>query len=137
MAAITRDEPESGSPGSIQIDSGPTEAGAGRPPEKLSLGNLPVRYRWAMGIALVLIVLVASRLIWGPSMDFPTTVKSIPVETSNGATITLERSVRDVTGGAIDQGVEWLTINGSWFFDGLSTGVTYALVYIEKWQLVF
>ena len=132
MAAITRDEPESGSPGSIQIESGAAETGAGHAPVKLSPGKLPGRYRWAMGIAFVLIVLVASRLIWGPEMDFPTTVKTIPVETSNGATILLERSVRDVTGRAIDQGVEWLTKNGSWFFDGLSTGVTYALVYIEK-----
>ncbi len=127
MATITRDEPDSGA-----SQPAPATTGAAGGASRFTLGNLPNTYKWALGIAVLLIVLVVSLLIWGPKMDFPTTVKTTDVETSNGATITLERSIRDVTGGAIDRGVEWLTINGSWFFNGLSTGVTYALVYIEK-----
>ena len=44
--------------------------------------------------------------------------------------------MRQVTGGWIDDVVDWLTVEGSWLFDPLKNGVTYALVYIEnvlKW----
>ena len=40
--------------------------------------------------------------------------------------------MRDVTGGAIDDAVDWMTKEGAWLFDTLSTGVEYALVNIEK-----
>ena len=46
--------------------------------------------------------------------------------------MTLKKSVRQVTGTAIDDAVDWATINASWLFDSLSTAVTYALLYIEK-----
>jgi glycine betaine/proline transport system permease protein len=95
-------------------------------------GLLQGPYRWVAGGIAVVIVVVVSLLVWGPEMDFPTTVASTETVLPNGNTITLDRSVRDVTGKSIDQAVKWLTIKGSWFFNGLSTGVTYALVYIEK-----
>ena len=103
---------------------------------RFSLDTLPPLYLWLAGLTVVLLVLLASLMIWGPEMEFPTTVSRSEVETSNGGTVTLERSVREVTGGAIDASVTWMTKEGSWLFDGLSTGVTYALVYIEnglKW----
>ena len=127
MATITSDEPDSGASQPIPVTTG----AAGSAP-RFTLGNLPNTYKWALGIAVVLIVLVASLLIWEPAMKFPTTVSTSQVETSNGVTITLKRSVRRVTGDAIDEAVSWLTKRGRWFFEGLSTGVTYALVYIEK-----
>ena len=127
MAAITRDEPETDASGTA-----PVTTGAEGTSPRLSVAGIPPIYKWGLGFALVLIVLVVSRMLWGPEMGFPTTVATTDVETSGGVTITVERSIRDVTGRTIDGGVEWLTKNGSWFFDGLSTGVTYALVYIEK-----
>ncbi len=84
------------------------------------------------GVAAVLIVLLASLLLWGPEMAFPTTVSRSEVQTSGGGTVTLERTVREVTGGAIDNAVNWITREGSWLFDSLSAAVTYALVYIER-----
>ena len=42
----------------------------------------------------------------------------------------------DVTGGAIDDAVDWMTVEGAWLFDGLSNAVNFALVRIGgalKW----
>ena len=77
-------------------------------------------------------MLVVSLLVWGPGMEFPTTVSSTQVTAGAGTTITLDKSLREVTGDSIDEGVTWLTREGDWLFDGLGDGVTYSLVYIEK-----
>ena len=84
-------------------------------------------YRWVAGLMVVTVVLAASVLVWGPGMGFPTTVSSRVTEG-----VTIDRSVRDVTGGAIDDSVKWITREGSWIFDGLSTVVTHALINIER-----
>ena len=87
---------------------------------------------WMRGLAAVVIVLVVSLLIWGPRMEYPTTVSSSEIVTSGGNTVTLTVSVRELTGSYIDNVVEWMTDKGSWLFDGVSTVVTYSLVYIEN-----
>ena len=97
--------------------------------------NRPL-YRWLAGVAVVVIVLIVSLVLWGTEMGFPTTVSSSTVQTSGGGTVTLEKTVREVTGNTIDDAVGWVTKEGSWLFESLSTAVTYALVYIEnilKW----
>ncbi len=94
-----------------------------------ALPDLPPIYLWSIGAAAVVVVLLASLLIWGPEMEFPTTVSR---ELSSDGSMTLERSLRDVTGGAIDDVVSWMTVEGAWLFDGLSTAVTHALVNIER-----
>ncbi len=93
--------------------------------------HLPRRYFWAAGAALVLLVLIVSLATGGPEMDFPTTVSTAEVPTTGGATITIEKSLREATGEAIDDGIDWLTEKGSWLFDGVSDAITYSLVYIE------
>ena len=88
-------------------------------------------YSWGIGLAAVVAILAASLLVWGPEMDFPTTVSSRTI-----GDVVLDRSLKDVTAGAIDDSVDWITLKGAWLFDGLSTGVTYALINIEavlKW----
>ncbi|MXY92210.1 MAG: ABC transporter permease subunit [Caldilineaceae bacterium SB0664_bin_27] len=69
-------------------------------------------------------------------MGFPTTVSRTEVETDNGGTLVLEKSLRELISGVIDEAVDWLTVEISWLFDGLSSVVAYALVTIEdvlKW----
>ena len=104
-------------------------SGAGASSLRVALGALPPRYRWLIGLAVVGVVLLASLLVWGPEMGFPTTVSR---QTSSDGLLTLERTVRDVASGAIDDTVDWMTREGAWFFDGLSTAVTYALINIER-----
>lgn len=99
---------------------------------RLMLGALPPLYKWVAGLAIVLAVMVVSLAIWGSGMGFPTTVSTTEVPAGSGNTVTLERSVRQATGDAIDEVVTWLTVNGSWVLRGLETGVDYALLYIEN-----
>ena len=90
-------------------------------------------YTWSTRAAVVAVVLAASLLIWGPEMGFPTTYSH---EISSDGSLTLERTFRDVTAGAIDDAVDWLTVEGAWLFDMLSDVVNYALGRIEtilKW----
>ena len=96
---------------------------------RLAPATLPPVYRWAAGAIAVAVVLAVSLLVWGPGVDFPTTVSS---QISSDGSIVLDRSVRDVTGQTIDDAVDWMTREGAWLFDGLSTAVTYAIINIEK-----
>ena len=100
-----------------------------------AISTLAVRYKkWLIGAAAVLTLLVVSLIIWGPEMEFPTTVST--VESTGDSSVELDRTVRQVTGDAIDDSVDWITVKASWLFDGLSTAVDYALLYIEdilKW----
>ena len=112
------------------------QSGAESSSPQITLGALPTPYRWLAGLTAVGAVLLVTLLIWGPDMDFPTTVSSSEVETTRGGTLTLDRTVRQVTGGAIDDAVQWMTVEGSWLFDGISAAITFALVLIEnvlKW----
>ena len=104
--------------------------------EGFPLSGLPTRTAWLVGLGAILVVLVISLLMWGPGMEFPTTVSTSEVATSGGGSVTLTKTVRQVTGNVIDEAVDWLTVEASWLFNGLSDGVTYALVFIEdvlKW----
>ena len=112
------------------------QSGTAPPSPRTMLGTARPLYRWLAGLAVVVIVLLASLVLWGTAMEFPTTVSSSTIQTSGGGTVTLEKTVREVTGSAIDDAVGWVTKEGSWLFESLSTAVTYALVYIEnilKW----
>ncbi len=91
---------------------------------------------WLAGLGIVGVALLVTLLVWGPEMEFPTTVSSSEIPTSGGGSITLDRTVREVTSGAIDDVVTRITNDGSWLFDGLSTAVDTVLVQIEnglKW----
>ena len=93
--------------------------------------TLAVRFRkWLLGAAAVLALLVVSLIIWGPEMGFPTTVST--VDSTGDSSVELKRTVRQVTGTAIDDAVNWITVEANWLFDSLSTAVDYALIYIEK-----
>ncbi len=102
---------------------------AGSSPLLVKLYALSPLYLWAAGVAVLGLVLLASLLIWGSEMEFPTTVSQ---RTSTDGSITLDRTVRHVTSDAIDETVTWMTREGAWLFDGLSTAVTHALVNIER-----
>lgn len=87
---------------------------------------------WVRGSVAVFAILVLCLLIWGPRMEYPTTVSSSETLTSSGNSIVLKTTVREVASSFIDNGVSWITERGSWLFDSMSNVVTYALVYIEN-----
>ena len=111
-------------------------SGAGLSSLRARINALPTLYRWAIGLAAVVVVLLVCLLAWGSEMEFPTTVSSKEVPTDGGGTIVLTESVRHVTGTWIDDRVKWLTREADWMFGGISSAVTYSLVAIEdalKW----
>ncbi len=113
-----------------------SQSGTGALFTSLPLPDLSTRTAWLAGLGVMLVVLVICLLAWGPGMEFPTTVSTSEVSTSGGGSVTLTKTVRQVTGNAIDEAVDWLTVEASWLFNGLSDGVTYALIFIEdvlKW----
>ena len=61
----------------------------------------------------LLVCLLVCLYFWGPSMNFPT---------EWGTPI----------GNKIDEWILWLTINVSWLFDGIKTGITKVLIFIEE-----
>lgn len=93
---------------------------------------IPRIYHWLMGIGLVVIVVLFCLLFWGPNMEYPTTVSRSEVATTGGNTIQIEKSLRQVAGDRIDNWATWLTKNGDWLFDGVKSGIQYALRYIEE-----
>ena len=126
MAAITGEQTDA-------TIVAPAESQNGAQTARAALGSLPPVYWWGAGIAAVIIVLVVCLAMFGPKMEYPTTVAH--VQSSDGST-SFPKSLRDVTGQAIDNGTDWLTTNGDWLFDGIKTAITYALNYIEdglKW----
>ncbi len=104
-----------------------------QPGRRLDLKSVPPIVWWATGSALVVVVLIVSLAIWGPGMDYPTTVSTSEVSTTGGGSVEVTKTVRDATGTAIDDAVGWVTREGSGLFDGLSIAVTHTLVNIEKW----
>ena len=93
---------------------------------------LPRYYRWLASLVIVVIVLLVSLSVWGAEMGFPTTVAQTDVATSGGGVTTLDRTVREVTGRAIDDAVDWLNREASWLFDSLSAVIDVVLVRIES-----
>ena len=113
-----------------------SQAGTGSLLKAPVLSELPPKVVGTAILAVLLIIMIACLSFWGPAMEFPTTVSTTEVETSGGGTVTLTKTVRQVVGGKIDDLVDWLTVEGAWLFDGLSSAVTYALIRIEdvlKW----
>ena len=126
MAAITGNER-----GTQELD--PPAAGAETPSKRTALDIPRPGFRWLSALGTIVALLVICLVAWGPEMEFPTTVSSSELPTSgDGNTITVTRSVRDVTGNGIDDVVSWVTREGSWLFNGLSVAVTHALINIEK-----
>ena len=117
-------------------EAGDAPSGAGISSLSARLAALPALYRWGLGAAAVVIALVVCLAFWGSGMEFPTTVSTSEVPTDSGTTVTLKKSVRQVTGTWIDDRVDWLTREADWMFGGLSSAVAYSLVSIEdalKW----
>ena len=110
--------------------------GASKFASRIGFDSLSPLQLWLAGLAVMVGVALICFALWGAGMEFPTKVSSSEVQTTGGNTITLDKTVREVTGDAIDDSVSWITREGAWLFNGLSDAVTYALVWIEnvlKW----
>ena len=135
MALLTRNNSGAADAGE-QADARNQNGGSGTGSALAALGSVSPLYKLVAGLAVVAIVMVVCLAFWGSGMEYPTTVSRSEVPTASGATITLEKTLRQQTGSAIDATVKWMTVSGDWLFEGISTAITYALIYIEdilKW----
>ena len=126
MAEITGDRLEGRD--SQEEDSEINAAGE----QRLAFTRSTPQFRRLLVGGTILALLIICLAVWGAGMEFHTTVSSSEVTTSSGGTITLTKTVRDVTGSGIDDAVRWITREASWLFDGLSVAVTHALLNIER-----
>ena len=82
--------------------------------------GLKARYSGLLGYGLSAVALLACLIVclvvWGPGMDFPT---------AWGKAI----------GAEVDDWVQWLTVEASWFFDGIKSVITKVLIAIEDFLL--
>ncbi len=127
MSAITGDETDPQA-----LDETSPDPSGGIPSRRIELDMSRPVFRWMTGLAAVVIVLIVCLLAWGMEIEFPTTVSSFELPTSDGRAIMVTTSVRDVTGRAIDDAVKWTTKEGSWLFDGVSVAIAHILINIEK-----
>ena len=83
---------------------------------KVAIATIPDRFAgllWYVGsAAAILACLIVCLLVWEPALAFPA---------AWGKPI----------GSEVDEWVRWLTVNASWFFDGIKNVVTKVLVTIE------
>ena len=122
MASITQDDSGAGDPAE-QPSTQATDQVQGEisfTPNPTGFGVMPGWAKWVGGLAAVLLVLIASLAIWGPGMEFPTTVSTSTIEIAGGGSIVNERSLREATTDAINAGVKWLTREASWLFGGIT-----------------
>ena len=126
MAAITGESPETGAPESMPARSSVTTSTG-----SLSLNGLPRVYQWAIGIAVIVIVLIVSLLVWGPGMEFPSKVDQLQDDGSSKAV-----EISRLISAHVKTGTTWLVRNWGGLFDGIDLFVTYTMVWLEdgfKW----
>ena len=86
-------------------------------------------FRWLARLGAVALVLIVCLVVWGPAMEYPTTVSTSLIE---GTNVEVAKSVRDVAGSNIDDAVRWLQREGAWLFGGLNEAVVFVLIKIEQ-----
>ena len=121
MATITNDQPDPQTSVTSQTDAevSPQE-------RKVNRRNLPAVYRWAIGFAATLIVLIVCVIAWEPNMDFPSEVSQ---QQDDGSTKQVE--IGRLIASEIKAGTTWLVRNWGGMFDGIDYLITYAMVWIE------
>ena len=107
MAAITRDEPETGAP-----QSASTATSTEKRARRISLGNLSNTHLWILGMAAVVVALVVSLMVWGAAMAFPADVG------------------RDI-GDVIDAVTSWFAVEGDWLWDVVKIVILAVLLNLE------
>ena len=119
-SASTEDGPEQPSTSEI------AKSGRGLTSLSATFASLPVRYKWAAGLAAMIVVLVACLIVWGPGMEFPS---SISQQQSDGTFKDVQ--ISRLISIEIKSGTTWLVRNWGGMFDGIDYSITYAMVGLE------
>ena len=107
------------------------ESGTGTPSRRLSLSETRPLFRWLIGLAVVVIMLIVCLLAWGSNMDFPSKVDQRQDDGTQKATEInriISAEIKDIT--------TWLVRNWGGMFDGIDKIITITMVHLEdalKW----
>ena len=142
MASLTQDNsnPQSADTQSTTPATAPgvERAGASSPSLLSNLRSLPVILRWVAGLVAIGIVLVVSLVLWGPGMEFPS---SIAQPQSDGTVKDMQ--ISRLISNDIRSFTTWLVKNWGGMFDGVDLFITYTMVGLEDslrwlpWPAVF
>ena len=102
MAAITGERTDAPTVASAESQNGTQAARA-------AFASFPPIYWWGAGIALVLIVLVVSLLVWGPAMEFPSKVGQLQ---DDGSVKSVE--ISRIISAHVKTGTTWLVRQLGW-----------------------
>ena len=97
----------------------------------MSPRSWPTLYKWGGSLAAVVLVLAVSLAVWGPGMDFPST---IPQQQADGTSKDVE--ISRVIATEIKRWTTWLVRNWGRMFDVFDFSITYTMVVLEdtlKW----
>ena len=123
MASITRDESSAANPEEQSVDTSSAQANA-LPISGLS--SLPAIYKWGASLALMAVLLAVCLIVWGPAMDFPSTISQVQADGT-----TKDVQISKVISSEIKGGTTWLVRNWGGMFDGVDFAITYAMVGLE------
>lgn len=126
MASITRDDSGTGEPTNQSVaETG--QASSGIVSSALpGIRQLPAWSKWAGGLALIFVVLIACLAFFGPGMDFPSTISQLQ-EDGSYKDVQISRAIST----EIKAGTTWLVRNWGGMFDGIDFSITYAMVGLE------
>ena len=107
------------------------ESGTETPSRRLALSETRPLFRWLIGLAVVVILLIVCLLAWGSNMDFPSKVDQRQDDGTQKATEInriISAEIKDIT--------TWLVRNWGGMFDGIDKIITITMVHLEdalKW----
>ena len=125
MASITSDQPDP------QTSSSQTDTETTPQQRQVNRRNLPVIYRWAIGFAATLIVLIVCVFVWEPNMDFPSTLRLAQDSDTDKPT-----QINQIISSEVKVWTTWLVRNWGGMFDGVDYFITFCMVWLEdslKW----
>lgn len=105
--------------------------GAKIPSGRITLSETRPLYRWLIGLAVVVVMLIICLLAWEPNMDFPSKVDRRQDDGTLKAT-----EINRIISAEIKVYTDWLVRNWSGMFNGLDKLITVTMVHLEdtlKW----
>ena len=126
MASVTGDNTSASAGAEQPASPESSQAAGGTKSMSSTWGSMPAVYKWGAGLLVTVIALVLCLVVWGPGMEFPSTITQ---QQPDGSSKEVEISRAIST--EIKSATTWLVRNWGGMFDGIDLSITYAMVGLE------